>query len=641
MQATRRCSDGWLDRPRVWLCALLAIALIGAACTTPRVQDETSDDQATADQTTPGGTVVGAPGDDGLAVPLPDAAAVFTAVSPAIALVRSPDGTGAGTGVLTEGGFLITSASAVGTNELVEVRMAGAPSFRLVPVLEVDRLLNIAVLGPMTNATVVLAVEGGGAPAIGNAVFLLGFASAEAGVNQPSISSGLLSGERSWEPTDVTFLLSDVPVIPGQLGGALVSTSGALLGVAGPRFGDDRVSLFVSASDILNRLRMLSEPEGMIAPQDVELSQGMTFQVLGFFRDTTRMLLIADAPAGAEMVVRLDGNQDGALSVLDNAGNVLGFADETSGGTEVLTVILDGPSPYVVAVENLLGFETEYALGASFPLALLRDAEDGRALTPGERFVGALNLAGDEDIFSLELAAGQSVQIAATSITSDTFLTVEGPGVSLFDDDTGGGLLGTDAELTVESENGGRYRVVVSDVLGEPGGAYLLIVRSLGTQAPTEAEEEVAAATDDVVAVDVGLPAGHGLALRGDAENGELVARLTTVDVVRPQDSGAFQIVSDDDGAFQILASVIAEGSAQATVVVSDAEGASVVTSTVLTLDCGGRECLGTLSLAVRSEPERGPWSVELVPLTAGITDWQLEVLRSEADEAVETLSAQ
>ena len=468
MHTTRRWSDGWLDRPRVWLCAVLAIALIGAACTTPRVQDETSDDQSPTDQAA-SGVVVGAPGDDGVAVPLPDAAAVFKAVGPAIALVRSPDGTGAGTGVLAEGGFLITSASAVGTNELVEVRMAGAPSFRLVPVLEVDRLLDIAVLGPMTDAATVLAVEGGGAPAIGSAVFLLGFASAEAGVSQPSISAGLLSGERSWESTGVTFLLSDVAVVPGQLGGALVSMSGALLGVAGPRFGDDRVSLFVSASDILNRLRILTEPEGMIAPQDVELSQGATFQVLGFFRDTTEMVLVAEAPAGAELTVPLDGDQDGALSVLDDAGNVLGFVDETSGGVEVLTVILGGPSPYVVAVENLLGIETDYELTASFPLALLRDAEDGRVLTAGDRIVGALNLAGDEDVFTLQLAAGQSVQIAATSITSDTFLTVEGPGVSLFDDDTGSGLLGTDAELTVESENGGQYRVVVSDVLGEPG----------------------------------------------------------------------------------------------------------------------------------------------------------------------------
>ena len=639
-QTTRRWSDGSLDRPRVWLCAVVAIALIGVACTTPRVQDETSNDQAATDQAA-SGTVIGAPGDDGIAVPLPNAAAVFAAVGPAIALVRSPDGTGAGTGVLAEGGFLITSASAVGTNELVEVRMAGAPSFRLVPVLEVDRLLDIAVLGPMTNATTVLSVEGGGAPAVGSAVFLLGFASAEAGISQPSISAGLLSGERSWEPTGVTFLLSDVAVIPGQLGGALVSMSGALLGVAGPRFGDDRVSLFVSASDILNRLRMLTEPEGMIAPQDVELLQGATFQVLGFFRDTTEMVLVAEAPAGAELTVTLDGDQDGALSVLDDAGNVLGFVDETSGGVEVLTVILDGPSPYVVAVENLLGIETDYELSASFPLALLRDAEDGRVLMAGDRIVGALNLAGDEDIFTLQLAAGQSVQIAATSITSDTFLTVEGPGVSLFDDDTGSGLLGTDAELTVGSENGGQYRVVVSDVLGESGGAYLLIVRSLGTQTPAGAEEESDEAEEPVVVVEVGLPAGHGLALRGDAENDELVARLTTVDVVRPQDSGAFQIVSDDDGVFQVLASMIAEGSAQATVVVSDAEGVSVVTSTVLTLDCGSSECLGTLSLAVRSEPGRGPWSVGLVPLTEGITAWQLEVLRSEADEAVETLSAQ
>ena len=166
MHTTRRWSDGWLDRPRVWLCAVLAIALIGAACTTPRVQDETSDDQSPTDQAA-SGVVVGAPGDDGVAVPLPDAAAVFKAVGPAIALVRSPDGTGAGTGVLAEGGFLITSASAVGTNELVEVRMAGAPSFRLVPVLEVDRLLDIAVLGPMTDAATVLAVEGAGHPRSG------------------------------------------------------------------------------------------------------------------------------------------------------------------------------------------------------------------------------------------------------------------------------------------------------------------------------------------------------------------------------------------------------------------------------------------------------------------------------------------
>ena len=70
----------------------------------------------------------------------------------------------------------------------------------------------------------------------------------------------------------------------------------------------------------------------------------------------------------------------------DGAGNVLGFADATAGGSEMLMVTLTGPTPYIVAVGTLQGIETDYELSANFPLARLRDAEDGRTLTQATEF---------------------------------------------------------------------------------------------------------------------------------------------------------------------------------------------------------------------------------------------------------------
>ncbi|HJN93656.1 MAG TPA: serine protease [Dehalococcoidia bacterium] len=632
---------GSLRHPGLWALLLLSFVLVAAACTT---NDDADEDKQATDQATDEGAAElivlgGSEEDDGEpAVALGDAAAVFAAVSPAVVLVETPSG--AATGIVIEGGFVLTNSQAVWPHASASIRLAGGTVVPGITVLGVDRLLDIALLGPLMQSTTSLSVAETERPAIGSKVFLVGYASRDAGVTQPSISTGLISGERRWEPGALTFLQSDAPVSGDQLGGALVTETGALVGLAGPGFGTDRISLFASIADLRAQMDAQLAGESIdLAATVPEPGVGSTSQVLGFFRDDTEQLYIINGQSGDTITITLEGNQDGGLRLLDASGTLVDNMDETTGGLEILQTVLQGVAPFTLVVENSQGLETEYELTTSLEVARFQDDEDGRVLTPGASVRGVIDVAGDEDAFRLELAPGQSVEIATTSIVFDTVLKVTSASDSLLDDDSAGGPRGTDSQVTVESDRGGEYTVRVADVFGGPGGAYVVTVKLLGTAQDAGTEGEGASASGEAVLIDASLPAGRGLALRGDSEADTLVPRIATIGAV-PGPMGASQSVTDEDGVFAVVATIKATDTAAATVTVLDADGEAVATPPVLTVTCAaGARCVGSVLFEVTAES--GPWLVELVGVGGQIDGWQLEILRDESDAENITLPAE
>ena len=616
-------------RLRLPLLVLLSLTLaLAAACT----DDETPDEQAaqsaqSADDGTTTVVIVGDLAEGEAATPLADAAAVFATVSPAVAVVQTASG--AATGIVIEGGFVVTNAQAVWPYRVASVRLAGGRNFPDVPVAGIDRLLDIAVLGPLPGVTTALAVAQRALPAIGSQAFLIGFANADPGVLQPSISAGLISGQRRWEPGAVTFLQSDVPVAAGQLGGALVTDAGILIGLAGPAFGDDRISNFVSIPDLSDRIIALARGQGATPPGATpSMDAASTDHVVNFFRGDAEQLYLVGANPGDALTATLQGNQDGSISIRDAEGVLLLSRDETTSGLEVLDVTLSGPAPYILVIGNASGIETTYGLVSTVPLAPFADAEDGQVLDPGDTVVGAIDAPGDSDVFRIELAAGQSVSVAASSLTIDTVITVEGPGGVLVDDASGGGPLGSDAALVLQSETGGIFLVRIGDARVGRGGPYAVSVTALSGRRPpgltTDGE-----ATGSLAGPPVVLPAGRGLAVRGDVVDGALVPRLATI-AAQPGETGASQIVVDADGQFRVIARVVAIEAAQATVRVLNEDGDTVADGITLGVVCtSGTNCIGSTSFDVTDDEDAGPWSVELLLVDGEISGWQLEVLSS------------
>ena len=624
---------------RMVLLLLLSLTLaLAVACTNTDDDDEAADaqtEQTAADSTTV--VIVGDLAEGEAPTPLANAAAVFAAVSPAVAIVQTASG--AATGIVIEGGFVLTSAQAVWPHDAANIRLAGGGTFPNVPLTGMDRLLDLAVLGPIPSATTELAISPQALPAIGSQAFLIGFASADPSVVQPSISAGLISGQRHWEPGNVTFLQSNVPVVPGQLGGALVTDAGILLGLAGPAFGDQRISNFASVGDLADRVLALARGEGATPPGATPSMDGAsTNHVVSFFRDDAEQLFLVGSNPGEALTATLDGNQDGSISIHNGDGLVLIRKDDNSSGLEVLDVTLSGPAPYVLVVGNASGVETTYSLVSTAPLARFADAEDGQSLIVGNTLQGALDAPGDADTFSLELAPGRSVLIAASSLTIDVVISVDGPDGLLVDNNSGGGPLGSDAALTLRSETGGVFLVRIGDVRMGRGGPYALSLTALGAPRPsglgTDAEAEA------LTGPPVALPAGHGLAVRGDVVDGALVPRLATI-AAQPGD-GASQTVDDDDGEFQVAARVVAIEAARAAVRVLNADGDTVIDGIIIDVVCtSGTNCVGSARFTLSDDEDDGPWLIELTLVQGAISGWQLEVWTSPEAAATETLPAQ
>lgn len=568
------------------------------------------------------------------AAPLADAAAVFAAVSPALVLVTTP--AGAATGVLTEGGFIVTSATAVGPHLSASVRLADGAILPDVPVLGLDRLVNIALLGPIADATTVVVLGDSDALAIGSEVFLVGFAGAGAAAHL-SISAGLISARREWQPGSLSFLQSDAPVAPDQAGGALITPTGAVVGLAGPGFGAGRLNLFTSAADLLRRVALIvgsgGDTPGVRLPDPAAAA---TNHVVSLGPGEFQRAFVVQGEQDAELNLTLTGDADGAITALNGAGVVLGSVNASQSGVEILSLTLSGPGPYVVLTQDLLGKGATFQFAADLPLTPLDDPDDGTALIPGQAVIGALDFAGDEDSFLIELAPGQQVTVGVSSIVFDVFLTAEGSdGSSLFDDDSAGGLFGTDAQLVLQMEDGGLFTLVVSDVLAGAPGGYVVQVLGEAVGPTAQADGAMLAA----VGVAPSLPAGHGLATRGVAEGDGLVARLVTIDA--ETGPGASQIVRDADGAFQVIATISVQESGQASISIREEDGDLVGTPTRLNVVCGvGSGCLGAVTLAVVAEGD-GPWTVEIAPLDGAIVAWQLEIIRTPEEAEAVTLPAE
>ena len=166
---------------------------------------------------------------------------IFDKVSPSIAFIETVTGTGSG--VLIDGGYVVTNAHVVWPFDTVRVVFPDGSEFHGVPVNGWDLLAGLAVLGPIDAPTDTLALVDGESWPIGTDMFLIGYPGEVEEFPQPTIARGLLSRVREWESIGITYLQTDAPVIGGQSGGAAVSNMGEVIGISGLAFTEGSESL--------------------------------------------------------------------------------------------------------------------------------------------------------------------------------------------------------------------------------------------------------------------------------------------------------------------------------------------------------------------------------------------------------------
>ena len=404
---------------------------------------------------------------------------VFDRVSPSVPFIETP--VGRGSGVLTEGGYIVTNYHVVWPHDAVRVFFPDGTELQNVPVVGWDPMADLAVLGPVNVLAQPLRLDNGENITPGSELFLVGYPAEVDAFPEPTITRGILSRFREWERHGVTYLQTDAAIAGGQSGGALVNSQGQVVGISTFSFSEAGFGVATSAADnapIVERLiRAGYTPE--IGDRRLPTGSGaFEFSIeLANFWDTRAFVL--DATAGTTISVELDGPGDGRFVVSAPYGLLL-EVDEGETGTESGAVELLTGGPHFLKVDMFNSDVSVFDLKSSIRLKPLPDTDDGRATVVGETVAGSIDFPTDIDWYSIHFDEGQTVRISADSVSVDTTLIVDFPNSYpdqvAADDDSGGGLWSTNAEMVYRAPDRGQYFIVVADALDESTGGYYLSV---------------------------------------------------------------------------------------------------------------------------------------------------------------------
>ena len=399
--------------------------------------------------------------------------------------------TGTGSGVLINGGYVVTNAHVVWPFDTVRVVFPDGSEFHGVPVKGWDLLADLAVLGPIDAPTDTLALVDGESLPIGTDMFLIGYPGEVEEFPQPTIARGLLSRVREWESIGITYLQTDAPVIGGQSGGAAVSNMGEVIGISGLAFTEGNFGIVASSADISPRVRQIitgGDPSGL-GGRRVSLEGGDLSHEVALRNFWAQRAYVVNEPSGTVIDFEFTGENDGALTAYDSFGTELLYLDDESTGAEVGSLVTEYDGPHFLIAWQLSETPGDFTFTGNRRLIPLHDPDDGRQIQVGQSVQGNIDFPGDIDYLFVHLKEGETIEIVARSTLVDTFLTIDYVGAVdeqiIIDDDSGGGLFGLDSMIIYRASHTGSYFLVVEAAnLYAPGG-YVITMDSAGPDATT------------------------------------------------------------------------------------------------------------------------------------------------------------
>ena len=412
---------------------------------------------------------------------------IFERVSPAIAFIETEISTGSG--VLVEGGYLVTNAHVVWPFDAARVVFPDGTAFDQVVVQAWDLLADLAVLGPIGILKKPVALIDGENLPIGSDVYLIGYPGEFEAFPQPAIGRGLLARLREWEPIGITYFQTDAIAIGGQSGGALVSETGDVIGISGFKITEGKFGFVASSADLLPRIRQLiagEDPSGLSdRPLPIEVRRHRP-KLRNYWDD---LAFVINEPVGTEVNIELTGDRDGRIYVYDLTGEKLLDLDEEIADAEIGSFTVRSNGPYYLIVRQKVESPTRFTLAVNRRLIPFNDPDRGGQIHVGQSARGNIDFPGDIDHFLLQLEENETVEIVARSALADVVLTVDYLGAVeeqiVQDDDSGGGLFGLDSRIVYRAPHSGSYFVVVRDASRSAPGGYIISVNSADPDAST------------------------------------------------------------------------------------------------------------------------------------------------------------
>lgn len=441
---------------------VLGLAIVISACTS----SDTSGDSVEASTNGPNA--------------LSAAEKVYEQVAPSIASIET-DITG-GSGILIDASTVLTAAHVVWPYETVRVVFPNGALVQDAPIIGVDLFSDLSIIdvSEASNLPAPVEIEDGETIPPGRPVYLVGYPGESERFPEPTITEGILSRVREWEGGDWTFLQSDTAVGGGQSGGALVDEQGMVIGISNFSFLDE-FGLSGSLTDItqvVDRMRSGGDGSGLGDRLPPDTGGARTHQ-LEFGNFWQEHVFVFEAPLYEEVAFGATSDSDAALTLSTVDGVDVASADETLSGEESIEELISYRGPYVLRVENFSG-AGEVRLNSDIDLTLWPDPDDGRRIGPNDTIDGNIDYPRDYDWYRIDLLRGQTVTISVDSIAIDPILMIDGPeglgDVHATDDDSGGGLFGTNPRIVFTPRESGSFFVIVSDIGSTSPGGYWLSV---------------------------------------------------------------------------------------------------------------------------------------------------------------------
>ena len=417
---------------------------------------------------------------------------VYDSVSLSVAFIEIGDVFGSG--LLIDGGFIATNYHVVWPSRAVRVVFPDGTELEEVPVVGWDPMADLAVLGPVdVSAQPLRLVDGESTPA-GSELFMIGYRDgADLLFPQPTIARGILSKVREWERGGITYLQANRRIAFGQSGGALVNSRGEVIGLTTFAFGEAEEALSASSTDVEPILQKLKQGEFTSELGDRRLPLGdgnYKFDIeLRPLWDTREFVF--EAAEESTVVIEIEGEGDGMFGVFSPFG-IIQDVDDGYTGVESAEVELTAGGIHFLQVEMASGGDpSRFHVTSSVGLKPLDDPDDGRSIVTGDVIAAILDFPGDWDWYSIDLQEGDTVRIYADSARVDTLLFV-GSSDSEYqefvsDDDSGGGLFGSNSEIVYRAPHTGEYFVVVTEAVENANGGYYLSVETVPEDTPLTA----------------------------------------------------------------------------------------------------------------------------------------------------------
>ncbi len=399
---------------------------------------------------------------------------VFRAIENSVVFVLAPDDQSSGSGVVIEGGWILTNAHVVDRHESVRIGRSDGEDLGLVPVYAVDWVFDLALVGPITDSALVPITRGESALlSLGSRILLAGFPDEDSVDPTPTLTEGIVSRRRFMAIGNYPFLQVDATIAPGQSGGALVNSRGEFVGISGLEFGEGEFGLAFASDAMWPRV------EEMIASGGSGLPSGpAVFELSGQVGPLRNFGFTVEVGASGSLDILVSSAADvwvdvqtlGGVTVTQSQESPDPFRERGSetqlyidelieGGENVIATI--EPGTYQVLIGSFNDTIDDVVITSMNGLRPFPDVEESQTLPIGEVVEGDFDWVRDTDLWQLPLTAGQDVVITADGI-ADTVLVVRLDDVVVASsDDEGLGLFGTGSRVEFTADQTGTYSVEI------------------------------------------------------------------------------------------------------------------------------------------------------------------------------------